>query len=85
MGQWANVTSSDCAVPTAERKLVRRGVSTGLPTKAVRRGHVWTWDFIRDATVRGGALKMLTLLDERTRKCHGLHPERARCAADVLA
>ena len=35
------------------RNLVRRGVPTGLPTKANRRVHVWTWDFISDATVRG--------------------------------
>ena len=57
----------------------------GLPTKAVRRGHVWTWDFISDATVRGGPLKMLTILDEFTRECHVLRPERALRAADVLA
>jgi len=53
-------------VPPAKRKLVRRGVSTGLPTKATHRGHVWTWDFIAAATVRGGALRMLTILDEYT-------------------
>ncbi len=49
-------------VPPTKRQLVRRGISTGLPTKATPRGHVWTWDFISDATVRGGALKMLTIL-----------------------
>jgi putative transposase len=54
-------------VPPTKRKIVRRGVSTGLPTKATHRGHVWTWDFISDATVRGGTLRMLTLLDEHTR------------------
>ncbi len=72
-------------VPPTKRKLVRRGISTGLPTKATHRGHVWTWDFISDATVRGGALKMLTILDEHTRECHVLRPERALRAADVLA
>src|SRR5271167_3889007 len=45
-------------VPPTRRKIVRRGVSTGLPVKATHRGHVWTWDFIADATVRGGALRM---------------------------
>ena len=39
--------------------------------------HVWTWDFIADATVRGGALRMLTILDEYTRECHVLWAERA--------
>lgn len=72
-------------VPPSKRKGVRRGVSTGLPTKAIRRGHVWTWDFVSDATVRGGPLKMLTSLDEFTRECHVLRPERALRAAEVLA
>jgi len=47
-------------------------VSTGLPTTATHRNHVWTWDFIADATVRGGTLKLLTILDEYTRECHVL-------------
>ena len=72
-------------VPPTRRRLIRRGVSTGLPTKATRRGHVWTWDFVSDATVRGGALKMLTILDEHTRECHVLRPDRAMRASDVLA
>jgi putative transposase len=72
-------------VPPTKRKLVRRGVSTGLPVKATHRGHVWTWDFIADATVRGGALRMLTILDEHTRECHVLRADRALRAEDVLA
>ncbi len=43
-------------VSPTKRRIVRRGVSTGLPTKATHRSHVWTWDFISDATVRGGSL-----------------------------
>jgi putative transposase len=57
-------------VPPTKRKVIRRGVSTGLPTTAIHRNHVWTWDFIADATVRGGALRILTILDEHTRECH---------------
>ena len=71
-------------VPPTKRKIVRRGVSTGLPTTATHRNHVWTWDFIADATVRGGSLKMLTILDEYTRECHVLWAERALKSADVL-
>lgn len=71
-------------VPPTGRKLLRQRISTGTPTKAAYRGDVWTWDFIRDATVRGGALKMLTSLDEHTRECHGLRPVRALRATDVL-
>jgi len=72
-------------VPPTKRKLVRRGVSTGWPVQATHRGHVWTWDFIADATVRGGALRMLTILDEHTRECHVLRADRALRAEDVLA
>jgi transposase InsO family protein len=71
-------------VPPTKRKVSRRGVSTGLPTQATHRGHVWTWDFIADATVRGGALRMLTILDEHTRECHVLRADRALRSQDVL-
>ena len=71
-------------VPPTKRKIVRRGISTGLPTKAKHRSHVWTWDFISDATVRGGVLKMLSILDEHTRECHVLRADRALRSADVL-
>lgn len=71
-------------VPPRKPRMVRRGVSTGLPTKAMNRGHVWTWDFIADATVRGGALRILSILDEHTRECHVLRADRALRSADVL-
>ena len=62
------------------------GVSPlGYPPGLPGAGTVWTWDFVSDATVRGGALKMLTILDEHTRECHVLRPDRAMRAADVLA
>ena len=71
-------------VPPTRRKIVRRGLSTGLPTRATQRNHVWTWDFIADATVRGGPLRMLTILDEHTRECHVLGVDRALRSQDVL-
>jgi transposase InsO family protein len=71
-------------VPPTKRKLVRRGHSTGRPTKATHRNHVWTWDFIADATMRGGALRMLTVLDEHTRECHVLRADRALKSGDVI-
>ena len=71
-------------VPPTKRKIPRRGHSTGLPTPAARRNHVWTWDFIADATVRGGALRMLTVLDEHTRECHVLRADRALKSGDVI-
>jgi transposase InsO family protein len=35
--------------------------------------------------LRGGALKLLTIMDEHTRECHVLWAGRALKAADVLA
>ena len=70
-------------VPPTKRKIPRRGHSTGLPTKATHKNHVWTQDFIVDATVRGGALRMLTVLDEHTRECHVLRADRAQKSGDV--
>lgn len=72
-------------VPPTKRRVARRGHSTGLPTKATHRGHVWTWDFIADATMRGGALRMLTVLDEHTRECHVLRADRALKSGDVIS
>jgi putative transposase len=71
-------------VPPTTRKVPRRGRSTGLPTKATHKNHVWTWDFIADATVRGGTLRMLTVLDEHTRECHVLRADRALKSGDVV-
>ena len=64
------------AIPPRKPRRRRRGVSTGLPTKAEQPGQVWTWDFIHDKTVCGGSLKMLTLLDGYTRECPVIHVDR---------
>ena len=71
-------------VPPTKRKILRRGHSTGLPTKATHKNQVWTWDFIADATIRGGSLRMLTVLDEHTRECHVLRADRALKSGDVI-
>ena len=63
-------------VPGSKPRRRRAGTSTGLPTKAGHRGHVWTWDFVHDRSVRGGRLKMLTVVDEFTRECHLIHVDR---------
>lgn len=64
-------------VPPPVKKQSRRGESTGrLPQKAVYRGHVWTWDFIHDWTVKGGAFRVLSVVDEYTRETHALHVDR---------
>lgn len=67
------------------KKIPRRGHSTGLPTQATHRHHVWTWDFIFDRTDNGGTLKMMTLLDEYSRQCLAIQVERRITADQVLA
>ena len=71
-------------MPPTRRRIPRRGRSTGLPTKAPRKNHVGTRDFIADATVRGGTLRMLTGLDEHTRECHVLRADRPLKSGDVI-
>jgi len=66
------------------KKVPRRGISTGLPTQATHRHHVWTWDFIFDRTDSGGTLKMMTLLDEYSRPSLAILVERQITAAQVL-
>lgn len=61
----------------------RRGPSTGLPTVATHRGHVWSWDFVHDTTMKGGSLRMLNVIDEHTRECLCIHVERRLNAAKV--
>ena len=46
----------------------RRRTGEGVPVKATRMNHVWTYDFVHDRTVGGGALQMLTVEDEYTRE-----------------
>ena len=66
-------------------RIPRQGVSTGLPTQAPHRNHVWTWDFIFDRTDKGSTLKMLTMLDEYTRQCLAIRVERQIRSEQVLA
>lgn len=64
-------------VPPPKKKQSRRGISTGQhPKKAARRGHVWTWDFIHDTTLKGGSYRTLSVVDEYTREVHALHVAR---------
>lgn len=71
-------------VKAKQKKVPRQGVSTGLPTKADCKNHVWTWDFIFDKTDNGTSLKMMTLLDEYTRRCLTIRPARRLTSHHVL-
>ena len=64
------------AVPARKPKRHRQGPSTGLPTSASHRHHVWSWDFVHGTTERGGKLRMLNVIDEYTRECLCIHVDR---------
>ena len=73
-----DVRREECLqVPPPRKKKSRCGKSTGRhPQKAIRRNHVWSWDFIHNNTERGGSIRILSLVDEYTREVHALQVER---------
>ena len=77
--------SSGLQVKPPKKRRHRQGISTGPPTKASRRNHVWSWDFVHDRTDNGGMLKMMTFIDEYTRKCLRIRVARQLTSTDVLS
>lgn len=77
--------SEGLQVKPPKKRRHRQGISTGPPTKATGRNHVWSWDFVHDRTDNGGPLKMMTLIDEYTRKCLSIRVARQLTSTDVLS
>ena len=63
----------------------RRGNKGQVPLQAAYANHVWTYDFVEDATQDGRKLRFLTLEDEHTRRGLALEARRSFKATDVLA
>jgi len=61
----------------------RRGASTGQPTKAEYKDHVWTYDFMHDQTTDGKRLRCLTVIDEYTKRGLIIEIGRSLTCADV--
>lgn len=67
------------------RRPRKRRKGTGeVPCKPLFPNHVWTYDFIHDATENGRKLKVLTVLDEFTRECFRIEPDRSIRADKVV-
>lgn len=64
------------------RKRARKGGQ--VPLKALYPGHVWTYDFLQDATADGRRLRILTVVDEFTRESIAIRVERRMPAAVVI-
>lgn len=59
-------------LPVKRRRSKKRkppGERKSLPLVALRPGHVWSYDFLFDATMSGTKLKILTIGDDFTREC----------------
>jgi putative transposase len=62
----------------------RRGEKGQVPLQAAYANHVWTYDFVEDATQDGRKLRFLTLTDEYTRRGLAIEVRRSFKANDVL-
>ena len=52
--------------------------------RPTHRNHVWSYDFVADRTQGGGAIKILTVIDEYTRESLGIVVARSITSDDVL-
>jgi putative transposase len=52
-----------------KRRRKRMGIGAGMPCRAEYPNHVWAWDFVEDRTETGRKLRVLTIVDEFTRRC----------------
>ena len=77
--------SEGLQVKPSKKRRPRQGVSMGPPIRANICNQVWSWDFVHDRTDNGGSLKMMTLIDEYTRKCLCLRVARHLTSVDVLS
>lgn len=62
-----------------KRKKIRTGES--VPVAAMHPNHVWTYDFMFDATHQGRRMKVLTVIDEFTREALAVVPARSMNAS----
>jgi len=69
------------------RRRKRRGIGVGLPCRAEHPNHVWSYDFVEDRTETGRNLRILTVVDEFTRRCLAVeveHRMNAKFVAQTL-
>ena len=67
------------ALPRRRRPRPRSKTSSSVPVKAEYPNHVWTYDFMQDATADSRKLRLLTLIDEFTRENLAIEMDRNYC------
>ena len=80
---WQQARLQVPARPTRRRKPTTQPDRPVL--QAERPNHVWTCDFLEDATADGRKLRLLTLVDEFTRECLAIEVARRLPAVAVVA
>lgn len=73
-------------VPRRSVRKRRLGSSENACTRRRPEGpnHVWSYDFLMDATEDGRRLKLMPIIDEYTRECLTIRVARSITAADVI-
>jgi len=71
-------------VSRKQRRMKRLGLSTAQRQSATQNNAVWSWDFVADQTENGSRFRMLTLLDEHSRRCLAVHVGWSIRAVDVI-
>jgi putative transposase len=65
------------------RRRKRRGIGAGMPCRAEHPNHVWAYDFVEDRTETNRKLRILTVIDEFTRRCIDVEVEHRMSARFV--
>ena len=56
-----------------QKRMRRHGISSAQRQKADKLNEVWSWDFVEDQTENGTRFRVLTLIDEYSRRCLAMH------------
>lgn len=67
-----------------QKRMRRVGESSAERQRAERVNAVWSWDFVEDQTENGTRFRILTLIDEYSRRCLAMHVAWSIRAVDVI-
>jgi len=74
-------------VPRKQKKRRRLPGHSGngcVRYRAMHRNHVWSYDFVTERTEDDKQLKLLVVIDEYTRECLAIEPDRSFTAKEVV-
>ena len=58
--------------------------SSCVRLRPMHRDHVWSYDFVKERTTDGKAVRMLNIIDEYTRECLAIRVDRKITASEVI-